>query len=192
MPFMEVSVSDCGKIACNRNQHSERHPVSDFPPPANAAQRLVMQIAALATTARLSAAIMHHLDRFIMRRTHQRTSATSILTGLPLIWLTTVGAQSGKSRTVPLLAINDGNALILIASNWGQQQHPSWYYNLRAHPQVQVQRGSGFSISYTTREVADTEYDRCWALAVSRYPGYTAYRRRTTRHIPIFRLEQSA
>lgn len=164
--------------------------MSRRPPQANPIQRLVMQIAALATTARIGAAIMHRLDRHVMRLTRQRTSATSILTGQPLIWLTTIGAQTGKARTVPLLAIKDGATLLLIASNWGQVSHPSWYYNLCANPHVQVQQGSAPLLSYTAREVSGNEYNDCWDIAVSCYPGYAAYRSRTARQIPIFRLEE--
>jgi deazaflavin-dependent oxidoreductase (nitroreductase family) len=157
--------------------------------PPNIIQRSLMRVASLAMFARLGAAILHQMDRFVMRMSRQRHSATSLLTGQPLIWLTTTGARSGKLRTVPLLAIDDGLQLILVASNWGQQQHPSWYYNLRATPQVTIKRGAAQPIAATAREVEGSEYDRCWAVAVARYAGYDAYRSRTTRHIPLFILE---
>jgi deazaflavin-dependent oxidoreductase (nitroreductase family) len=157
--------------------------------PPNPIQQLLIRFAALAPIARINAVVFHHLDRFVMRLSKQRTSATSLATGLPLIWLTTTGARSGKARTVPLLAIEDGEKLVLIASNWGQQQHPSWYYNLLAHPDVRVQRQQAAPVAYRGREVTGAEYDRCWALAVARYAGYRAYRARTTREIPVIILE---
>jgi deazaflavin-dependent oxidoreductase (nitroreductase family) len=156
---------------------------------SNRLQQLLIRIAALAPVARINAVVFHHLDRFVMRISKQRTSATSLATGLPLIWLTTTGARSGKARTVPLLAIDDNTQLVLIASNWGQQQHPSWYYNLLAHPTVHVQRNQAAPQAYRAREVAGAEYNRCWELAVARYAGYRAYRSRTTRQIPVIVLE---
>jgi deazaflavin-dependent oxidoreductase (nitroreductase family) len=52
--------------------------------------------------------------------------------------LTTTGARTGRTRTVPLLYLADGDRLILVASNGSRPHHPAWYYNLKAHPQVQV------------------------------------------------------
>ena len=70
---------------------------------------------------------------FFLKLSRGRMTLTSILTGLPVVVLTTTGAKSGLPRTTPVLCISDANdptLLAVIASNWGQDHHPAWYYNL--------------------------------------------------------------
>ncbi len=81
---------------------------------------------------------LHRMDKPVFRFSKGKHSAASIFTGIPLIMLTTTGAKSGLARTVPLLAIPDGDNLVLVASNWGQAHYPSWYYNLRANPEATI------------------------------------------------------
>jgi deazaflavin-dependent oxidoreductase (nitroreductase family) len=79
---------------------------------------------------------LHHLDRPVLRLSRGRYSLTRLLAGLPVVTVTTIGAKSGQPRSLPLVALPDGEHVILIASNYGQKHHPAWYYNLRAHPEV--------------------------------------------------------
>lgn len=146
-----------------------------------------MRIASSPLAAGLLAVVFHHLDRLVARISRGRLTATSVTTGLPLIWLTTTGAKTGKPRTIPLIGVDDGDRLVVIASNWGQDQSPAWYYNLCARPFASVARGREAS-RYRTQEAEGAEYERLWQLAISRYPGYAAYRIRTSRHIPIMIL----
>ena len=68
------------------------------------------------------------------RASRGRATFTSWTTGLPIVMLTTTGAKSGRTRTLPVLGLpNDGN-LVVIASNYGQDRNPAWYHNLRAQP----------------------------------------------------------
>ena len=53
--------------------------------------------------------------------------------------LTTIGRRSGAPRTTPLTYMTDGPDYYVVASNWGSDQFPAWYYNLVAHPKVEVQ-----------------------------------------------------
>jgi deazaflavin-dependent oxidoreductase (nitroreductase family) len=100
----------------------------------------------------------------------------------------TIGAKSGRPRTVPLLGIPDQEKIILIASNWGQNRHPGWYYNVRANPDVRVE-SEGRELFYTAREVEGAERQGCWETAVQHYPGYEAYKRWTNgREIPVIVL----
>lgn len=144
------------------------------------------------TSSRVGSRVMiplaHRADKLTLRFTRGRHSMTSLLTAQPLITLTTIGAKSGEPRSVPLLAIPDGDGIILIASSWGQTRHPAWYHNLRAHPDATVTR-DGQSRAYVAAEVAGEERERCWALAVRVYPGYNAYKGWTDgRTIPVMRL----
>ncbi|MBK8904654.1 MAG: nitroreductase family deazaflavin-dependent oxidoreductase [Anaerolineaceae bacterium] len=151
-------------------------------------QKINTRIAMSAVGAQLSARVMHHLDKLVLRLSNGRATAASLLTGLPILALTTTGAKSGQPRTVPLVAIPFGdNQLILIASNWGQQKHPAWYHNIVAQPQVTVTR-DGRSQPYLARVTEGAEREACWQTAVQTYPGYNAYKQRTTRQIPVILL----
>ncbi|MCG8353389.1 MAG: nitroreductase family deazaflavin-dependent oxidoreductase [Chloroflexales bacterium] len=150
---------------------------------------ILRRITATTTGAKILARMMHQLDRPILRLSRGRVSAASLLTGFPVIALTTIGAKSGLSRTVPLLAMPDGERLILIASNWGQTKHPAWYFNLRAHPAATVTR-NGQTQRYSAHEAAGAEYDRAWQFAVQTNPGYALYKQRVqNRQIPIIVLD---
>lgn len=131
---------------------------------------------------------LHHLDRPILRLTGGRQSMTNMLSGLPVVNVTTIGAKSGQPRSLPLVAIPDGENVILIASNYGQKHHPAWYYNLRAHPEVQLTY-EGHTVTYTARETNGAERERCWQRAVDLYSGYAAYKERAgQRQIGVFLL----
>lgn len=157
--------------------------------PPNPAQRTIKRIAALAPVAWLLARTLRHLDRAVTRISGGRTTATSLLTGLPVIYLTTIGAKSGAPRTTPLICGVDGDRLVLFATNFGGQKNPAWSYNLRANPVVTVTY-NGRSAAYRSRDATPAERERYWPLADAIYAGYAAYRERAThREIPVFVLE---
>ena len=136
----------------------------------------------------LFARLMHRLDRPALRWTRGRVSFTSLLADLPIISLTTTGAKSGLPRTAPLVAVEDGERLVIFASNFGQAHYPAWYRNLTAHPQVRVML-RGQERAYSARETEGAERDAYWAVAVKLYPGYQAYKARTGgRPIPVIVL----
>ncbi|MCU0494567.1 MAG: nitroreductase family deazaflavin-dependent oxidoreductase [Chloroflexaceae bacterium] len=150
--------------------------------------RASMAVSGSALGSWIGARLAPPLDRLVVRLTGGRHSFTSFCTGLPLIWLTTLGAKSGQPRTVPLIGMPVGRELMIIASNWGQAHYPAWYHNLRANPAVSVRSG-GSTGRYLAREVSGDERERCWALAVARYPGYAGYKQRATqRTIPVVLL----
>ena len=132
--------------------------------------------------------ILHHMDRLFLKLTGGRSILSSVLAGLPEVLVTTTGAKSGFPRTLPLVYIrdeSDPNTFALIASNWGQQHNPSWYYNLKAHPRATCVF-SDRTAEYTAREASDEEYKKFWQLAVDAYFGYSLYLKRAgKRHIPI-------
>ena len=155
---------------------------------ANPVRGVVRRVIATRPVAWLLARTIHHVDGATLRLSGGRTTASAVLSGLPIIQLTTTGAKSGRPRTVPLVGIPDGERLILIASNWGQAKHPAWYYNVKAHPDVSVGR-DGQTQRYAAREVTGEERDRCWAKAVALYPGYRGYAERAGREIPVVVVE---
>jgi deazaflavin-dependent oxidoreductase (nitroreductase family) len=154
----------------------------------NALQRAVHVAARTKAASWFLAHTLHHLDRTVLRLSRGRYSLASVLTGLPVVMVSTIGAKSGLPRSLPLVAIPDGENVILIASNYGQQRHPAWYHNLRAHPEVQLTY-AGQTVSYTARETAGEERECCWRRAAVLYSGYLLYQRRAAaRQIPVMLL----
>jgi deazaflavin-dependent oxidoreductase (nitroreductase family) len=158
--------------------------MSEWADTPNVFERTVRRVIATRPAAWLLARTGHHLDNATLRLSGGRVMASVLVTGLPIIALTTTGARSGRPRTVPLVGIPDGDRLILIASNWGQAKHPAWYYNVRATPQVTITH-NGQTRPYVAREVMGEERERCWAKAVALYPGYRGYAARAGRGIPV-------
>ena len=130
------------------------------PNPAQPAlwQRFVQRIAATRPGSWLFSHTLHHVDRFLMGVSGGRLTVPGLLAGLPVVWLTTTGAKTGKERTLPVLGLRDGDRWVVVASNWGNETHPAWYYNLRANPEVELtyreQRGA-----YVAREADPEEGD---------------------------------
>ncbi|MFQ5420427.1 MAG: nitroreductase family deazaflavin-dependent oxidoreductase [Anaerolineae bacterium] len=154
-------------------------------------QNLVQKMAATKPGSWFFARTLHTFDRVVVRMTHGRTTLTSILSGLPVVLLTTTGAKSGLPRTLPLICLqdnDDANTIAIVASNWGQHKNPAWYYNLKANPQAKG-RIKGIEKSYVAREATGAEYEKFWQQAMNTYPGFPNYKIRAShRHIPIMVL----
>ncbi len=116
----------------------------------------------------------------------------STMRGRRILLLTTVGSQSGKQRTVPVVPFFDDGETYVIASMGGAPQHPAWYNNLRAHPDVGVQLGPE---KWKARAVAVDEgpdRDRLWKLIAEQMPDFGKYQEKSSRVIPVVRLARSA
>lgn len=151
-------------------------------------QKILLKFTSSKFGARIASRVLPPLDKAILKLSNNRSSLTSILSGIPVIVLTTIGAKSGLPRTVPLLGVVKGEDVFLIASNWGQVRHPSWYYNLKANPKAQLSF-EGKTGQYRAREATDAEREIYWDEAVDIYPGYAEYKKRIkTREIPMFVL----
>jgi len=107
----------------------------------------------------------------------------------PILLLTTTGRRSGQPRTSPLLYLQDGERLAIVASFGGHATHPVWYLNLTANPEVQVQVGRD-RFAATARTAAPEERERLWPQLVAMYSSYAGYQRKTEREIPIVLLER--
>ena len=156
-------------------------------PPPNWLNRAVRALASSRMGARLLAPILHRLDRATLRLTGGQYTLSGLLAGIPTIILTTRGARSGKQRSVPLLGVPAGDEIVVIASNFGREQHPNWYYNVRANPEVEVRWDDGGG-RYVAREATGAERDRYWQQAVADYRGFAAYQQRAGRQIPVIVL----
>lgn len=124
------------------------------------------------------------LDPLLLRLTRGRFATTLVF---PTAVLETRGAKSGAVRRNAVIYFHDGERMTIVASNAGSPRHPSWYHNLRAHPDV-VFGG----IPMRASVVDDRgERDRLWRLADRVFPAFASYRRaaaRVHRRIPIVQL----
>jgi deazaflavin-dependent oxidoreductase (nitroreductase family) len=155
---------------------------------ANLLQRSIRRFGATQPGSWIFARTLHHADRVVYRASGGRTTLAAVLSGLPVVMLTSTGAKSGRETTVPLLGFEEGDAVILIASNYGQARHPAWLHNLRTHPQARIAvRGRWREV--VAEEVASPERERYLAIAAVAYPGYRRYEQRAApRRISVFRL----
>lgn len=130
----------------------------------------------------------HPIHRRLYRLTGGRGVVSRAL-DMDMVLVTMVGRRSGTARTIPLAAVVDGPAWILVASNAGKARMPEWAHNLRTNGTVTVEHRRVVR-SFSARELTDpTEYEARWQQAVAAYPGYAVYRARTDRPIPLFLLE---
>jgi len=106
---------------------------------------------------------------------------------LPSMLITTTGARSGLRRTSPLLYVTDGDAYIVVGSNWGQSHHPAWSANLIAHPDATVTI-RGRTTPVRAQLMKGSERDRLWDLMRQMWPAYDTYAQRAGREIRVFRL----
>jgi deazaflavin-dependent oxidoreductase (nitroreductase family) len=133
----------------------------------------------------VGARALHRLDLPFRDRRH---SVTSLGTDFPLCYLTVRGRLSGVERTVPLLYVEDGDRVVLIASNWGRPDHPAWALNLDAASSATV-TVDGVSRVLRPRRARADEFERYWRAALAFWPGYEGYRHRAGREIRMYVLE---
>ncbi len=110
--------------------------------------------------------------------------------GVPTLLLTTRGRKSGKLRRTALIYGKDGEErYLLVASKGGAPEHPSWYLNLAAHPEVEVQVGAD-KFAARARTADAQEKPRLWQLMTSIWPDYDGYQKKTDRDIPVVIVER--
>lgn len=95
------------------------------------------------------------------------------------------GAKSGRRLQVPLMYVPYGDGIVLVASMGGAPRHPTWYYNLRAHPEIEV-TVAGRTMALLARQASSAEKALVWPLCCQHYRDFALYQRRSTRDIPVF------
>jgi deazaflavin-dependent oxidoreductase (nitroreductase family) len=109
--------------------------------------------------------------------------------GAPILLLTMTGRKTGTEYTTPLIFREDDGRYVIVASQGGRPEHPDWYLNLEAHPEVGVQvKADKFRARARTAE--GEERDRLWAAMNEIWPHYDEYQTKTTRRIPVVVLER--
>ena len=134
------------------------------------------------------APLIHKVDKAILKLTKGKYTISEFA-GWNIIQLTTIGAKTNQPRIMPLVGVFDDEKIALIASSFGREHNPGWYYNLKANPNcyVSFKDRSG---EYVARETEGEERERYLQMAVSQYAGYQKYKERAShRHIPVMVLE---
>lgn len=106
---------------------------------------------------------------------------------IPTALLETRGARSGRLRRNVVIYFHDDDRVTIVASKLGLPDHPAWFHNLRANPEVTF---GGVPMRATVIE-DEAERRRLWTLADRVFAPYAAYRREAAeagREIPIVQL----
>ena len=159
-------------------------------PLPNPVQRGMQVVGATKPGSWLFQKTLYRLDRPLYRWTDGRVTVPGVVTGLPVIMLTTTGAKSGLARTMPVMGTPIDDDIAVLGTNFAQPRSPAWAINLEADPHARVTYRSR-SVDVVARHATDEERERVWDRAILAYSGFKAYRVRITdRPVRIFILEQ--
>lgn len=110
---------------------------------------------------------------------------------LPVVILHTIGAKSGRLLEVPLITIiEEDGTMLLFGSNAGSTRHPTWLYNLRAQPRIDVEFGSE-RFKADVLELPEQERQERIAIQSARTPQFADYvKSAAPRQIPAFKIQR--
>jgi deazaflavin-dependent oxidoreductase (nitroreductase family) len=126
---------------------------------------------------------MSKAQTWIFKKTNGKFG-NKFLKGTEVGILTTIGRKSGEPRESPLLFLQEGQRIVLVASQGGRATNPTWYLNLVDNPSVTFQTRDGLH-TLTAREATDAERDVYWPKLDAMYSDFVNYRSYTERKIPI-------
>lgn len=136
----------------------------------------------------LSRHIGWKVDPYLLRLTGGRIGTGLVI---PTALLETRGARSGQTRRNGVIYFHDGERPTIVASKAGAPEHPAWFFNARANPEVKL-NGRPYRVEIVSDEA---ELARLWALADNVFPPFESYRRSAAasgRTIPILQLTAKA
>jgi proline iminopeptidase len=107
---------------------------------------------------------------------------------VPALLPTTTGRKSGERFIFPLFYGKTGDSYIIVASKGGAPEHPGWYRNLLANPEVDVQVGTA-KMKARARTATGAERTRLWQKALEFWQPYADYQKKTEREIPVVVLD---
>jgi deazaflavin-dependent oxidoreductase (nitroreductase family) len=135
----------------------------------------------------LAARVLSNVHEQLLRVTGGRIGNSGF--GMPVLILGTTGRKSGQPRTTVLTSpVQEGDALVLVASFGGDNRHPAWFLNLRDNPDVEVTL-NGETREMSARVATAEERARLWPRVIEKYRGYASYQTRTDREIPLVIVE---
>jgi deazaflavin-dependent oxidoreductase (nitroreductase family) len=131
---------------------------------------------------------LQEMNRTVIEEFHSNAGEVGgNFAGMPLLLLNTVGAKSGKAYTKPLAYLTDGDRYVIFASFAGSDQHPPWYYNLLATPDVEIEVGTK-RINAKAAVAAEPERTALYAKIAAAIPVFGDYQAKAGRTIPVFIL----
>jgi F420H(2)-dependent quinone reductase len=137
--------------------------------------------------------VMAGANVWLYRRTRGRVGGTwrigaGLRNPVPICLLEHRGRKTGRVRTTPLVYLEDGERIIVVASQAGRPEHPMWYLNLLADPRVTVQVRNRRR-PMQARVAEPDERAILWPRLVDLYADYDSYQSWTDRVIPVVVLE---
>lgn len=133
------------------------------------------------------AALLAKLTRPVLMRHHRRHGDT--FRGRPVLYLTTVGARTGRRRQSAVGHEPDGaGGWLVVASFGGAAQHPGWYHNVVAHPNQVWIEVDGRRHHVRPEQLDGAPRARAWAQITASRPDMAGYQARTDRTLPVLRL----
>ena len=131
---------------------------------------------------------MNAIHRVLLKVSGGRAGWTAM--GMPVLELTTKGRKSGQPRSVMLTSpLQDGSALVVVASRGGDDHSPAWFHNLQDNPEVEVSLQGRPRQPMHARVATAAERARLWPLVVADHKNYADYQTKTAREIPLVLLE---
>lgn len=153
--------------------------MADAPKPLNAKQVERLNAASTGTVIKW----MSRINTWIFKASGGKLG-NKFLRGAEVGILTTTGRKSGEPRDSPLLFLQEGKRIVLVASQGGRATNPMWYLNLKADPNISFQTKKE-KLKLVAREATDAERDEYWPKLDAMYPDFVNYRSYTDRKIPI-------
>ena len=110
--------------------------------------------------------------------------------GKPLLLLHHAGARTGTRRVSPLMYQDVDGGFAVFASAAGSDKNPDWFHNLQAHPETEIEIGTG-TVAVRARVADGEEHDRIWGKQKRDWPQFADYEAQTARAvIPVIVLER--
>ena len=111
--------------------------------------------------------------------------------GKSVLILHNAGARTGKLRLNPLVYATHNGRYVVAATKGGSPNHPHWFLNVRANPDVTVEVGTDKFPAKATI-VEDGPYrDELYARLVAIMDQFAEYETKTDRRIPVIVLERA-
>lgn len=110
--------------------------------------------------------------------------------GTTILLLTTTGRRSGRKRTHALIYRDWDDKYLIVASKGGADAPPTWFLNIEADPEVEVQI-KGETFRARARVATAEEKPAMWTHMAEVWPDYDEYQKKTSREIPVVVLERS-
>jgi deazaflavin-dependent oxidoreductase (nitroreductase family) len=119
------------------------------------------------------------------------TGGTVARFGRSLVLLHHVGAKSGIERVAPVMGIRNGpDSWLIAASKAGADDHPAWYHNLLAQPDVVIETPDDETVRVHATDLREDARDAAWKRFTDASPGFAQYEQRTSRKIPVLELRR--